>query len=694
MGKTKMKKEERERETRQAVNEKPEEEAAREEKDKKEKDKKEKDKKEKEKKEKDKRKMDEAERDKKKREKKEKNKDEEKKKKKKEPRRKPKYGMFSCVAYIYKLLWNTERSLVFVGFFTVPFTLGMAALGLYTAPLVVRGLEEAGAFSTVSLIILGLMLSQLILSLGDNWLREKIRNAEHYVVMELMYILKEKGLNMDYYLSFEPEVCTLDLRASAAVENNHTAAVHFPMDFAEMVSIFLKFLLFGTVISMLSPWIILLLAVGCVLNYFAARWKEKRNLPTYDARWEIQKKLNYMAFSVARDASLAKDVRLYHFQDYLSLLGRKLMGEFRTETEKVVGRDFLVAFLSFVIVLVRDGAAYLFLISKVVAGEMDAASFLLYFNAITSLSEVISSILDKWVGIFSGAMGVSDFRAFLDVEGKLNRGEGIPLPKGAISIEFRNVSYRYPEGEGNVLEDISFKVKPGEKIALVGLNGAGKTTLVRLMCGLLIPTQGEVLIDGHSVFEYNREELYSLFGLVPQDYHLLPKSIARNIACNKEGEEVDETRLWQCILLAGLEEKVNGLPRKAETLLNRQVNQEAVELSGGEIQKLLLARLLYRRPKCMILDEPTAALDPIAEDRMYRRYNEITDGATSVFISHRLASTRFCDRIILLDGAKFAESGTHEELMAAGKKYKELFDMQSRYYKEGFDGLSEMEAAL
>lgn len=209
------------------------------------------------------------------------------------------------------------------------------------------------------------------------------------------------------------------------------------------------------------------------------------------------------------------------------------------------------------------------------------------------------------------------------------------------------------------------------------------------MCGLLLPSEGEILLDGHRPDEYNRDELYSLFGLVPQNYHLLPVSIARNIACTYEEKEVNMERLEACIRLAGLEEKVNVLPQGVLTPIDRQVNPDGIALSGGEMQKLLLARLLYRSPKCMILDEPAAALDPIAEDRMYLRYYEIVKGATSVFISHRLNSTRFCDRIFLLDGAGIAECGTHEELMNAGKRYRELFDLQSKYYKDDWQGASE-----
>ncbi len=242
---------------------------------------------------------------------------------------------------------------------------------------------------------------------------------------------------------------------------------------------------------------------------------------------------------------------------------------------------------------------------------------------------------------------------------------------------------KYPQGEKNILEHVSFKIEPGEKIALVGLNGAGKTTLVRMMCGLIIPDEGEVLLDGHTLFEYNRDEMYSLFGLIPQKYSLLPVSLEKNIACTVNEGEIDRKKLERAVELSGFKEKADSLPLGLKTPLDRTVNDDAVDLSGGEKQRLLLARLIYKDPLCMILDEPTAALDPIAEDKMYRRYNEISKNSTSIFISHRLASTRFCDRIFLLDGANFAEVGTHDELMAKHGKYRELFDVQAKYYREG-----------
>lgn len=610
---------------------------------------------------------------------------------KKEPARKPKYGMLSCVGYVYKMLWKYERALVWVGILSVPVSLALAALGLYTPSVILNFLEKSDRFSTISLVILGLVLANLLLTLGKKVMDEWTQVSESTVLMQMDYEVKCRKLERDFYLNYDPEVRKLDSRARQALRNNHTEAVHFPMDFAETAAVALKFFLFGTVVSALNPWIILLLVLGSILNMPVAAWETRRNYETQGSRDSISKKLNYLSYRIGRDLRYGKDIRLYRMGDYLARLAERLLRAYRKEWEKVERHSLLVSFVGILIILVRDGVAYWFLISRAVAGELDAARFVLYFTAITELTDFVTGMIAMWSRIRRGALQISDCRECLEVRGSLNKGEGISVPRKAFSIELRNVTFRYPRGEKNVLEDVSFRVEAGERVALVGLNGAGKTTLTMLMCGLLLPTQGEVLLDGRDLGEYNRDELYRLFGLVPQDFHLLPLSIACNIACTGREDEIDREKMERCIRTAGLEEKIASLPLGADTPLNRQVNPEGTELSGGEVQKLLLARSLYRNPRCIILDEPTAALDPIAEDRMYRKYNEIAADATSVFISHRLASTRFCSRILLLDGAGIAESGTHDELVAAKGKYWELFEVQKKYYGSNAGGRAEAE---
>ena len=603
-----------------------------------------------------------------------------KEKKKKEPKRKPKYGLFSCVGYIYKLMWEYERSLVFTAVLIVPVSLILSAIGLYTSPAILRVLETSATFSYIALVIVGLLVAKLVFDLANNVISHWIDFSEDQMGQLLFYLLNEKRRDMDWYLQYDPKVEELRARTIGVTLS---PASGFHKTLSGILAAILKFLLFGTVISTLNPLILLLLAAGCAIDYVMGRWQRKKRYQDQDSMSLVEKKLSYVEHYITETPEFAKDIRLYSMKDVLHDLSDKLFTDRKTVNKRWNRWDLANTFVSLLVVLLRDGAAYAFLIQRAVTGQIDAAAFVLYFSAITSMSGFIMEIIGAWGSVEEGALKVSDIREYLDLKGLLNRGEGIPLPTKPFSVEFRDVRYQYPEGEKKVLEHISFKIEAGEKIALVGVNGAGKTTLTMLMCGLLVPDEGEVLLDGHSVLEYNRDEMYTLFGVVPQTYHLLPVSLARNIAAADRNEEIDRDRLNRCIEIAGLTEKIASLPDGAETPLDRTVNDNGIELSGGETQKLLLARLLYRNPLCIILDEPTAALDPIAEDRMYHRYNEIAAHATSVFISHRLASTRFCDRIYLLDGARFAEIGTHDELMAAHGKYRELFDVQSKYYREG-----------
>lgn len=601
----------------------------------------------------------------------------------KEQKRKPKYGLFSCVAYIFRFLWANERRVVFSAAAAIPVTLAVAALTVYMPSLILEALETAGQFSNVALVIVGLLLAEALAGLANSCVTVWNETNECYVAAQLKYRQLCNHRRRDWYHQYQKSVQTLDERASKAAMNNLAAGAHFPMDFAAIVAAILNFLLFGSVVSMLSPWIVALLLAGCLLGYAMSIWERRANYREQDARNAADKRRRYVNHQISGGYKYAKDIRLYRMDGFLHELNQKLLAASQAYIDRLDRRSFVTAVVSFLVVLVRDSLAYGFLIFKAMAGELDAAWFVLYFSAITALSGYMTDILDSWSKIAEGAMQISDYREDLEIEDKLNHGAGIPVPQGPFSIEFRNVSYRYPMGEKAILENISFQIEAGEKIALVGLNGAGKTTLTMLMCGMLLPDEGEVLLDGHAVTAYNRDEMYRLFGLVPQDYNLLPTSIGRNIACTATEEEIDREKLWRCLETAGLAGKIRSLPLRERTPLNREIYKEAVDLSGGEKQKLLLARLLYKDPPCIILDEPTAALDPLAEDRMYRQYNKIVEHATSVFISHRLASTRFCDRIFFLDGAKLAEAGTHEELMAAGKKYWELFEIQSKYYREG-----------
>ena len=252
----------------------------------------------------------------------------------------------------------------------------------------------------------------------------------------------------------------------------------------------------------------------------------------------------------------------------------------------------------------------------------------------------------------------------------------------AYTIELRDVTFGYKgtaqASEKPIFSHLNLTIHPGEKLAIVGLNGAGKTTLVKLICGFYDPDEGEVLLNGVNIKTYNRRDYYRLIAGVFQDFSLIPASVAANVA--QDIEHIDRKKVQDCIEKAGLRQKIESLSEAYDTLLDRNVYTEATELSGGELQRLMIARLLYKDCPIVVLDEPTAALDPIAESDIYEKYHELTSGKSAVFISHRLASTRFCDRILLIENGTIAEEGTHEELLLNGRRYTELFELQRKYY--------------
>ena len=402
-------------------------------------------------------------------------------------------------------------------------------------------------------------------------------------------------------------------------------------------------------------------------------------------RIAVFRKIWYLA-GLSTKFDHGKDIRLYGMGEWFHKMAGMFMGEWHDVKKGFEHRYLGAALINFLILFFRDGGAYIYLIYKAAAGEINASEFVLYFAAIGQFAGWFSRLIDTWLNIHTASLQYSDMREFFDYPNKTNRGAGaaVPLSSDGLSIELKNVSYKYPKTEISAIKDVSIKIEAKEKIALVGLNGAGKTTLVKLICGMYAPTEGEILLNGHKIGEHNIDDYYTLFSAVFQHFRFLPISIAQNISIVPR-TQADLNKLERCIELAGLTDKINKLENGADTPLIKEINPGGTELSGGEQQKLMLARTIYKDAPVLILDEPTAALDPIAESEMYMKYNEIAKDKTSVFISHRLASTRFCDRIILISDGEITETGTHDELMKKNGKYAELFEIQSHYYRNNIN---------
>lgn len=333
--------------------------------------------------------------------------------------------------------------------------------------------------------------------------------------------------------------------------------------------------------------------------------------------------------------------------------------------------------------MIQNGVAYIVLIGILLEGGMTVGDFVFYFGLVGSIAGFLQGIIGDVAKLNTRAEKIAYYREFFDYPNKFNRGAGCELPTAPVKIELKDVWYRYDGAEDYTLKGINLVIEGGENLALVGMNGAGKTTLIKLICGMYTPTKGEILVGGKKIEEYNIEEYYSMISAVFQQIKPVAFTMFEFVASADLERPTAREDAIAAMQAAGIYEKIERLPNGIDTHLMKGIYDDGVDLSGGEMQKLVLARAIYKNGAILVLDEPTAALDPIAENKLYLQYRDLTAGKTSIYISHRFASTRFCDRILLLENGSIIESGTHEELIALGGRYAYMFGVQSKYYKEG-----------
>lgn len=507
---------------------------------------------------------------------------------------------------------------------------------------------------------------------------QKLRMNTHYTEL-----VAAKGMTADYCHQETERFRKLHTESAGACNGNYSPMTQVYDVGIGLCTSALGFVLYFEILGQLSMGLVLFLiavtACSCMLNHKAIRFTEKHR----DEKVRYQQRTDYLT-GVSGDLKSAKDIRLYRMNRWLSDVYRKnvegLNGWYRRYTKTVFGVAVGDAGLS----LVRETAAYAYLLYLVIAGEMGVADFVLYFGVITGFSAWLSGMFGEVTAFLRISSTVNYVRTFLDYPDAYVREGGRDLPavsSGPQELSFCNVSYRYEGAARDTISGLNLTIAPKEHLAIVGLNGAGKTTLVKLLCGLIDPTKGSVRYGGVDVREYNRDKYYEVFSAVFQQFSLLPVTFAEAVA-EEEPTKLDRGKVEVCLKTAGLWEKLASLPRGVDSEYSRAVNDEGTELSGGQVQKLLLARALYRNAPFMILDEPTAALDPIAESNLYETYNEVMKDSSVVFISHRLASTRFCDRIVLLEEGKILEEGTHTELLTKRGRYYELYETQAKYYRE------------
>jgi len=425
--------------------------------------------------------------------------------------------------------------------------------------------------------------------------------------------------------------------------------------------------------------VVLVLLTGAV-QFFLMRLAGKYELEHKAALDQSKREYEYL-LQAAGDSSNGKEIRLFGMSSWLLKRTDQSFSEYKGIGRRIKSVHTAAEIGCFFVELVRDAAVYVSMILLAVQGYLTIDYMLFYVGIMRGLSAFVRRTLEGIRALKKEGNVIWDIRTFLGdgrtpFDGSLSDGE-LSSEEIPPSIEFRNVTFGY-EGAEDLYQDFNLKIEAGEKLAIVGVNGAGKSTLVNLLCGLLIPRSGEILIAGKPLHKMGGESRKKLFSAVFQEYFVLPATLAENVA---PGNPVDKDGILSCLEQVGLKSVLEKKKAGPDSKM-ANVGGQGLILSGGEQQKLLLARAVYKDAPIMILDEPTSALDPVAERQVYESYRKFAGNKTSLFISHRLASTRFCDKICLLDKGRIAEYGTHESLMEQKGLYYTMFEAQSKAYRK------------
>ncbi len=517
-----------------------------------------------------------------------------------------------------------------------------------------------------------------------DWLTRLVKKGldvrSEYVNHKMEELLGEKIMNLSYTRLEDPYY--LDLKERAAfVFINQQAMLQLINGAGELLRDGITLLLMMAILLTLSPVLlgVLLVLVGIMLILQKHFYIYQKKM--FDDVLPVNRRYNYYV-NLTTDGELQKDIRLYDMAgmlgDWVVQYNRQIMNTFDFHYKK----QGLYLGLYGVINDLQAALAYGYVALRVATGwfgpSISLGSFSMYVNAAVQFSTGITKFGDSLLRAGQMLGYLDPFIELLRLPDEKEQKEGVPFEGEVESIEFSHVDFTYPGGQQKVLNDISFKVNKGEKISVVGVNGAGKSTLIKLLCRLYRPDSGRILVNGRDIFSYEYKSYMRQVAAVFQDYRLFAFTIGENISCREQG--ADREKILRLADQVGLSEKLSALPNGIDTLIGKEYDEAGTELSGGQEQKVAIARALYKDASLIILDEPTSALDPMAEAEIYENFHELAGGKTAFYISHRMSSSLFCDRILVIDGGRVVDFDSHENLMKKDGMYRRLFKTQADNY--------------
>lgn len=604
-------------------------------------------------------------------------------KKKKEENKNPlhrEYGLFSNMRYILgNMLRLVPRFMLYIpiGIVCAPL---MNYLWTFISKFVIDMITGEGGWENL-LWVMGIITAiQIVSTMANTW-RSSKWTAFIDIRLKMIVEKNRKFMTMDYKNIEDPDVMDCAQRAANAAGGNNIGLEGMMRQtiglFESAAVAAVGLIIMGT----MNPWIMLILIVLSAVAFAiknSVNAKAKREVWDPLANW--WRRNDYMS-STACDFSAAKDIRMFGLREWLMEKFREIKNE-RYRAQVKSAKIWFVGgsasnFFSFVSQLIVYG----WLLYLTARGEITLGNFSFYVASAETFYSHIWNIMDNVADLMQRSREVDDWRSFLDLDGG-DPDAGKPVPEyGSYEFTFKNVSFRYPKAEKYALKNLSLTLRAGERLAVVGLNGAGKSTFIKLLLRLYEPTEGEILLNGVNIKEYGKNSYYRIFSPVFQDVNLFAFPMAENVSMQTP-DRTDKALAERCLNDAGMTEKLRELPSGVDTELTKVISDDGTNLSGGECQKLALARALYKDAPVVVLDEPTAALDALAESRLYSDFDRLIGGKTAVYISHRLSSTQFCDEVAMFRDGELVELGTHRALLERDGAYAEMFKIQAQYYTE------------
>ena len=607
------------------------------------------------------------------------------KKKKEEEKEKNKfhrvYNPLSNLAYVAVRMVRSDKMTAFTIFLSAVCTPVAAYLWTFMSKLVIDVVTRQDTLKKLIIIICITFVIQAVATMLQSYMWAQ---WWRYIAARTDLIIKKnlKFMTMPFEYLEDKDAMDCYQKACNSVGGNNNGIegmMHFMEGAAGDFFVVLAGLL---IIGTLSVPVMAGLVVLAFINFFIKNRTNKIcKAKIWDPLATWWRKDDYLMRTFS-DFSFAKDIRMYGLKDYLIGKYKEINVERLNAQKNNEIRWWICGFIGNVIWLVASLGLYAWLIYSVVNKDLTVGNFSLYLGSAATFFSFTRSLFDRVTELLQRSREVDDFRSFMDIV-KEGEAKGLTVPAySQYEFTFEDVWFKYPGAEKYALEGLDLTIHAGEKLAVVGLNGAGKSTFIKLLLRLYEPTKGRILLNGEDISKYERSEYYKLFSPVFQDVWMYAFPLKSNVSM-KDIDETDDDRVRECLKDSGLGDKENDLKDGIDTEVLKVIYDDGIDFSGGEKQKIALARALYKNGPVVVLDEPTAALDALAEAELYENFNKLIDNRTAVYISHRLSSTQFCDHVAMFVEGKLAEYGTHDSLLGKGGAYSEMFKVQAAYYVEG-----------